>query len=117
MMLRELWTNGPLGLAVEPNGLFKSHRGKRILGGGFTSLQESDNEVPLRKVDHAVTLTGFGFAPHPTDHNKLVPYWEIYNPGWPNWGDNGFARIERGTNYLECEAAPVFAHIKLLVNN
>lgn len=42
-------------------------------------------------VDHAVLVVGFG-----TDSG--VDYWKVKNSWGPTWGENGYIRIERGSN-------------------
>lgn len=53
-------------------------------------LQRSSNQV---EGGHAVRLVGWG-----VDKVTAMPYWLIANSWGPDWGENGFFRIRRGTN-------------------
>jgi hypothetical protein len=51
------------------------------------------NQCSTTKINHAVTVVGYGTQ-------NGMPYWLVKNSWGPNWGDNGYIRIRRGTN--EC---------------
>jgi hypothetical protein len=51
------------------------------------------NKCSTTKINHAVTVVGYGTQ-------NGMPYWLVKNSWGPNWGDNGYIRIRRGTN--EC---------------
>jgi cysteine peptidase B len=51
------------------------------------------------QVDHAVLLVGFN-----NTHNP--PYWIIKNSWGTNWGENGYIRVEKGTNQCLLTTAP-----------
>lgn len=42
---------------------------------------------------HAVVLIGWGF-----DKYENLPYWVIRNSWGSNWGEDGYARIQRDIN-------------------
>ncbi|KAK2953959.1 putative Cathepsin B [Blattamonas nauphoetae] len=49
------------------------------------------------KGGHAVTLMGWG-------EDNGVKYWLLQNSWGPEWGENGFFRMRRGTNECGCES-------------
>lgn len=53
--------------------------------------------------------------------NGTDKYWIIQNSFGPNWGEEGSARILRGSNYLGIEASCFAAKVKgvsdLFINN
>merc|ERR1712113_928919 len=51
-----------------------------------------------RQVDHAVTLVGYGH-----DDETGLDYWIIRNSWGESWGENGYARIQRGKANYECD--------------
>lgn len=50
----------------------------------------------LTKIDHAVTLVGYGSELN--NMGQLTDYWLVQNSWGPNWGVNGFFKIKRGIN-------------------
>jgi len=45
-------------------------------------------------LDHAVAFVGFG-----KDDDLNLKFWTIKNSWGPDWGENGYIRMERGVNY------------------
>lgn len=50
-------------------------------------------------VDHAVLLTGYGVE-------NTLEYWIIKN-SWGDWGENGYIRLQKGTNQCDITYDPV----------
>ncbi|CAF1097426.1 unnamed protein product [Didymodactylos carnosus] len=59
---------------------------------------------PIGRLDHAVTLVGYGFG----DLLQLN-YWRVINSWGTTWGEDGYVRIERGTNVCGTAADAVEA--------
>lgn len=58
----------------------------------------------IQSVNHAVLIVGYGI-----DSETNVPYWLVKNSWGPKWGDEGYFRIERGTNMCglaDCASFP-----------
>lgn len=52
--------------------------------------------------NHAVLVVGFG-----TDTKTREPYWIVKNSWGPEWGENGYFRIRRGTDECGIESLAV----------
>ena len=79
--LVELLAMGPVSVAVESqNQVF------RLYAEGILSPEHVATEKGV--VDHAVSLVGFG-------EERGTPYWTIRNSWGDDWGEEGYARIER----------------------
>ncbi|EFO65432.1 Cathepsin B precursor [Giardia lamblia P15] len=50
---------------------------------------------------HAVEIIGYGT----TDDEDRVPYWIVKNSLGPNWGEDGYFNIVRGSNECDIESA------------
>merc|ERR1711920_810164 len=85
-MMRELYTNGPLSVAIElksdlftyKSGVYKFTKGLDCGG-------------------HAVNLFGWGVE-------NGVKYWLVQNEWNAGWGDKGYVRIARGVNEIGIES-------------
>jgi len=75
-----LWENGPLAVSVNA-ALLQTYISGIIIDPGCSTV-----------VDHSVLLVGYGVSTVGT------PYWIIKNTWGPNWGENGFFRLLRGSN-------------------
>jgi hypothetical protein len=66
----------------------------------YVSGVYSDPNCPNNKHNHAVAIVGWG-----TDPNSNKDYWIIRNSWGPDWGDNGYIKMERGVNMccVACE--------------
>ena len=72
---------GPVSVGIESqNQVF------RLYGGGVLSPEHVRTKNGV--VDHAVSLVGFG-------EDRGTPYWTIRNSWGDDWGEDGYARIER----------------------
>jgi cathepsin F len=71
-----LYNNGPITAALNANTL-------QYYRGGIVNVSCS------RKVNHAVTLVGYGSS-------NGMDYWIVKNSWGPYWGDKGYFKIRRG---------------------
>lgn len=79
--LMEMLAMGPVSVGIESgNQVF------RLYGGGILLPEHISTKKGV--VDHAVSLVGYG-----EDGGK--PYWTIRNSWGDDWGESGYARIER----------------------
>jgi len=55
---------------------------------------------PWQQTTHAVVIVGWGQS------DELGKYWIVKNSWGTGWGENGYFRIERGTNAHAIESKP-----------
>lgn len=95
-MMRDLYDHGPLAVCFQVGLGFGNYK-----GGVFkqdASLPRTDH---YGRVNHAVLITGFGKT---ADGQK---YWHVKNSWGKQWGQDGYFKIERGTNQLNMEGDAV----------
>ena len=79
--------NGPVLVAVDAgNAAFQMYRGG-VLRGKDCGTQ----------LDHALLLVGYGNATH-EETGQPTRYWKLQNSWGATWGEEGYLRLERGTN-------------------
>merc|ERR1711924_45564 len=83
--------NGPLSLAMNANGMEYCEAG---------SVSDSFPCDPT-ELDHGVLAVAYGVE-------NGVPYWVIKNSWGEVWGEDGYYRVERGTNH--CGVASLVLH-------
>mmetsp|Transcript_150718 Transcript_150718/g.281059 ORF Transcript_150718/g.281059 Transcript_150718/m.281059 type:complete len:550 (-) Transcript_150718:65-1714(-) len=101
MIKEELHKNGPLVLGLEPTedfmfyseGVYKS-----------TVPQQHAADQEWERVDHAVLLVGWG-------EEQGKKYWKLQNSWGPDWGEDGFFRINMGTDESGIESIPEAADV------
>merc|ERR1719428_1837828 len=96
---QELVSGGPLVMSFEPKEDFMYYR-----QGIYRSIPNRIHQE-WEQVDHAVVLSGYG-------ETKGAKYWQLQNSWGPDWGENGFFRMARGTDESGCESIVVAADIK-----
>lgn len=85
-MMRELYTNGPLSVAIDLwSDLFTYKSGVYSNTGGINAG------------GHAVNLFGWG-------EENGVKYWLVQNEWNSGWGDQGYVKIKRGVNEVGIES-------------
>ena len=105
-IMQDLVANGPLTLSFEPHVTFSLYR-----SGVYTVDEDLTKKIvnpEWYKVDHSMTLVGFG---EENVNGKMVKYWLLLNSWGENWGENGFFRIVRGENDCNIETMGDFARI------
>merc|ERR1712230_248712 len=74
------------------------------MGREEASLSPDDKTTmanPWVKTTHAVVIVGWG------ESDDLGKYWIVKNSWGSGWGENGYFRIERGTNAHAIESKPI----------
>ena len=91
--LPRLLALGPVSVGIESqNPAFRRFRGKGV-------LSARDVRTAHGVVDHAVSLVGFG------EEEDGQKYWVIRNSWGTDWGDEGYAKLERNGKVLGSYAA------------
>jgi cathepsin C len=98
-IMQDLVENGPLTLSFEPHASFNYYR-----SGVYTVTEDLNKKIinpEWYKVDHSMTLVGFG---EENVNGKMVKYWLLLNSWGQNWGENGYIKFERGKNISGIES-------------
>jgi cysteine peptidase B len=74
-----VYTHGPLAIGVDASSGWQSYTGGIVRNCFGTQL------------DHGVLAVGY-------DDNNSPPYWIVKNSWAASWGENGYIRLEKGTN-------------------
>jgi len=90
-MMKEVGLYGPIACGV--NAL-------PLLGysGGVVTTTEKESSI-----DHVVSVVGWGVE-YDEDDGTSTKYWEVRNNWGDYWGEDGYFRVERGTNALALES-------------
>jgi len=80
-------TNGPVSVAVDASN-WSFYTGGIMTGSDICPKQDPNSP----NLDHGVIIAGYG-----TDNGK--DYWIIRNSWGTVWGEHGYGRIERGSDY------------------
>jgi len=84
-LLQALFTHGPVSIAFEVTDDFENYSGGVYVG---TTCHKDTQHV-----NHAVLAVGFGY-----DAKNNLDYWIVKNSWGTTWGEEGYFRIQRGTN-------------------
>jgi len=95
-MRRDIYDHGPLATCFQVGMGFGNYK-----GGVFRQEASLPRQHHWDRVNHAVLITGWGET---SDGHK---YWKVKNSWGRRWGENGYFRIERGTNQLNIESDAV----------
>lgn len=96
-MKRELVHGGPLVASFEPTSDVMYYS-----GGVYHSVP--GHRAEWERVDHAVLLVGYG-------EDRGQKYWLLQNSWGPEWGEQGFFRMARGTDESGIESLVVAADV------
>ncbi|XP_076028654.1 dipeptidyl peptidase 1-like isoform X2 [Oratosquilla oratoria] len=88
---------GPLAVGFEVYGDFMSYK-----GGVYHHTGLTDGFNPFEITNHAVLVVGYG-----VDSKTGENYWTVKNSWGPNWGEDGYFRIRRGTDECGIESLAV----------
>jgi len=107
-MQAELHKNGPFVVGFNTNGwsyhyesgvLTDTSREESLLEESEGSKTQFKN--PWQPTTHAVVIVGYG------ESTDLGKYWLVKNSWGSDWGENGYFRIERGSNAHAIESKPI----------
>lgn len=98
-LLTALFGNGPISVAFEVTDDFVDYDGGVYVG--QTCHQDTDH------VNHAVLAVGFG-----KDSKTGLDYWIVKNSWGTGWGEEGYFRIQRGTNMCGLAVCASFPQIR-----
>jgi len=91
-MLTHLQTGGPIAIAVDATSW-------QTYQGGILTDCESD------QIDHGVLLVGYGLS-------GSTKYWIVKNSWASTWGENGYIRVQYGTNQCLINSYPTTSKAK-----
>lgn len=92
-MMAEMYARGPIACGIDANPLHE------YTGGIFDSSNETS-------INHIISLVGWG-----EDYSTGQKYWHMRNSWGEYWGENGYARIQRGSNMLGVEQGCYWATV------
>jgi cathepsin C len=118
-MARELVKNGPIVVGFNTEaGLWHYESGLYESVESLVETSESDHPASWgvfdktksprlhnhwEKTTHAVLVVGYG------EHSSHGKYWIVKNSWGPNWGENGYFKIQRGVDHCAFESMAVHA--------
>ncbi len=100
LIMKEVMANGPVVVSFEPDFNFMYYK-----KGIYKSLNENNwmkeslNKPEWEKVDHSVTLVGWGF-----DEKHQEKYWLLMNSWGAHWGEKGYFKMVRGSDHMGIES-------------
>jgi len=110
-MMHELHKHGPFVVGFNTNGWSYHYESGVLTDMGREELiQESTGakttskttfKNPWQPTTHAVVIVGWG------ESQDLGKYWIVKNSWGRDWGEDGYFRIERGTNAHAIESKPI----------
>jgi cysteine peptidase B len=87
-----VYSSGPLSIGVDATSW------QTYTGGIMTNCQST-------QVDHGVLIVGF-------DDTNQPPYWIIKNSWGVTWGENGYIRVQKGTDQCLITSNPCTSEVK-----
>jgi cathepsin C len=111
LLMRELVKNGPIVVSFEPDYHFMMYRKGIYKSLKFNWLNKNLPKPEWEKVDHSVTLVGWGY-----DEEHQQKYWLLLNSWGKHWGEEGYFRMVRGEDHMGiesiCEIGEVVPELK-----
>jgi cathepsin C len=101
-IMLDLYNNGPMSLSFNPDSTFSSYK-----SGVYSYIPEKTwkqnglSRPEWTKVDHSMTLVGWGEEMH---NGEMKKFWLIQNSWGESWGDNGYIKFERGIDLFGIES-------------
>jgi hypothetical protein len=92
--MKDLAKYGPLSLSFEPQYSFSLYKGGIYTGDD--KLKNKMSNAEWTKVDHSMTLVGYG--EEPDNKGEMTKYWLLQNSWGEDWGDKGYIKFLRGKN-------------------
>jgi len=113
LMLKELRARGPISGNMQipisfhyySSGIYSNSQLKKN-SHLISHLKMIDKSIFWEKVDHSVTIVGYG-------EENGTKYWIAMNTWGESWGENGYFRIVRGENESSFESMGDFVEIKV----
>jgi len=119
-MMRELHNNGPIVVGFNTEaGLWHYESGLYESVESLVETAESDHPASTwgvfdkkkgprlhnhwEKTTHAVLVVGYG------ENDQHGKFWTVKNSWGPNWGEDGYFKIQRGTDHCAFESMAVHA--------
>ncbi|GIQ82750.1 peptidase C1A, partial [Kipferlia bialata] len=91
-MMEEIYTNGPVAVAVSVSDDFVTYGGQEGKGGIFIEAPVVDDDGFVT-TDHVITCVGWG-------EDNGVPYWIVRNSWGRHWGNDGGIEGQGGYMYV-----------------
>ena len=89
VMATQLATGGPIAISLDATSF------ETYVGGILTNCVSQE-------IDHAVLIVGY-------DDSNTPPYWIIKNSWGASWGEDGYIRVQKGTNQCLLKNMPTTA--------
>ncbi|CDR96060.1 cathepsin C precursor, putative [Babesia bigemina] len=111
LIMREIYANGPVVTAVDAAILNTEYDGSVISpvdsehNSGVCDVEQHPILTGWEYTSHAVAIVGWG---QQLEQGKMVKYWLCRNSWGPEWGEDGYFKIERGKNVFGVESEAVF---------
>ena len=106
LLMRELIEKGPVVVSFEPDYHFMMYRKGIYKSINNNWMTENLPKPEWEKVDHSVTLVGWGY-----DEVHKQKYWLLMNSWGKHWGEDGYFRMVRGEDHMGIESICEFGEI------
>ena len=114
-MMKEIMENGPIVVAINAApDLYYYSTGIFITNPKNAPSQDNFHPKvkPWQFTNHAVVCVGWGESTH---EGHVLKYWILKNSWGPEWGENGYFKMLKGSNLGSVENQAVF--IEPLIEN
>lgn len=93
--LKTALKNGPVNVGIEGLCFYNFYSSGIIMDDDDAKKCYTPDAYTEIKVNHAVTMVGYGQGPETYDNGEEIPYWKILNSLSSEWGENGYFRMEQ----------------------